>query len=38
MYFQVEYLELSKTKATDLLKSHEGNAVQAMRAYVITSA
>lgn len=34
----VDELELSKTKATDLLKAHEGNAVQAMRAYVTTAA
>ncbi|KAL8777800.1 MAG: hypothetical protein Q9213_007697, partial [Squamulea squamosa] len=27
-------LELSKTKATDLLKAHEGDAVKAMRAFV----
>lgn len=30
----VEQLELSKPKATDLLKSHDGNAVAALRAYV----
>ncbi|KAH7133298.1 hypothetical protein B0J13DRAFT_529212 [Dactylonectria estremocensis] len=30
----VEELELSKPKATELLKSHEGDAVKAMRAYI----
>jgi len=30
----VEQLELSKTKATELLRSHEGDAVKAMTAYV----
>ncbi|GAB1310188.1 Huntingtin-interacting protein K [Madurella fahalii] len=30
----VEELELSKPKATELLKAHDGNAVQAMRAYL----
>ncbi|KAI9791449.1 MAG: hypothetical protein M1833_001526 [Piccolia ochrophora] len=34
----VEELELSKTKATDLLKAHEGDAVEAMKAYVTASA
>ncbi|KAL8730864.1 MAG: hypothetical protein Q9166_003791 [cf. Caloplaca sp. 2 TL-2023] len=30
----IQELELSKTKTTDLLKAHEGDAVKAMRAYV----
>ncbi|KAF7544356.1 hypothetical protein G7Z17_g10021 [Cylindrodendrum hubeiense] len=30
----VEELELPKPKATELLKSHEGDAVKAMRAYI----
>ncbi|KAK3329538.1 hypothetical protein B0H66DRAFT_597115 [Apodospora peruviana] len=30
----VEELELSKTKATELLKAHDGNAVEAMLAFV----
>jgi len=30
----VEELDLNKTKATDLLKRHEGDAVKAMRAFV----
>jgi hypothetical protein len=30
---QVEELELSKAKATDLLKAHDGDAVKAMRAF-----
>ncbi|KAI9879495.1 MAG: hypothetical protein M1830_008371 [Pleopsidium flavum] len=34
----VEELELSKGKATDLLKAHEGDAVRAMRAFVSASA
>jgi hypothetical protein len=35
---QVEELELTKAKATDLLKSHDGDAVKAMRAFVTSSA
>lgn len=31
---QVEELELSKIKATELLKAHDGDAVKAMRAYI----
>ncbi|KAL9110610.1 MAG: hypothetical protein Q9187_008028 [Circinaria calcarea] len=34
----VEELELSKAKATELLKAHEGDAVKAMRAFVTASA
>lgn len=34
---KVEELELSKAKATDLLKAHDGDAVQAMRAFVTAS-
>ncbi|KLU93042.1 hypothetical protein MAPG_11983 [Magnaporthiopsis poae ATCC 64411] len=30
----VDELELSKAKATDLLKQHDGDAVKAMRAYI----
>ncbi|KAL2018395.1 hypothetical protein VTK56DRAFT_873 [Thermocarpiscus australiensis] len=30
----VEELELSKVKATELLKAHDGDAVKAMRAYI----
>ncbi|KAK7423931.1 hypothetical protein QQX98_000803 [Neonectria punicea] len=30
----VDELELPKAKATELLKSHEGDAVKAMRAYI----
>ncbi|KAI4276367.1 MAG: hypothetical protein LQ337_002538 [Flavoplaca oasis] len=30
----VQELELTKTKATDLLKTHDGDAVKAMRAFV----
>lgn len=33
---KVQELELSKTKATDLLKAHEGDAVKAIRAFVTT--
>jgi len=35
---QVEELELSKAKATDLLKAHEGDAVKAMLGFVNASA
>jgi hypothetical protein len=31
---QVEELELSKIKATDLLKAHDGDAGKALRAYI----
>ena len=34
----VEELDLSKVKATELLKSHEGDAVRAMRAFVRATA
>ncbi|CAM1510139.1 Fc.00g004740.m01.CDS01 [Cosmosporella sp. VM-42] len=30
----VDNLDLNKPKATELLKSHEGNAVKAMRAFI----
>ncbi|KAI4160401.1 MAG: hypothetical protein LQ342_005725 [Letrouitia transgressa] len=33
----IDELDLSKTKATDLLKAHEGDAVKAMRAFVTAS-
>jgi len=31
---QVEELEITKAKATELLKKHDGDAVQAMRAFI----
>lgn len=31
---QVEELELSKVKATELLRSHDGDATQAVKAYL----
>jgi len=31
---QVEHLELSKLKATEMLRTHDGDAVKAMTAYV----
>lgn len=31
---QVEELELNKNNATELLKLHDGNVVEAMRAFV----
>ena len=31
---QIEELELSKIKATDLLKAHDGDASKALRAYI----
>lgn len=34
---QVEELELSKPKATELLKQHDGDAVTAMRAHIAVS-
>lgn len=34
MISQVEYLEMTKAKATELLRKHDGNAVEAMGAYV----
>lgn len=38
MRIQVEELELSKVKATELLKAHEGDAVKAMTAFVKATA
>ncbi|KAI1621391.1 hypothetical protein EDD37DRAFT_113821 [Exophiala viscosa] len=32
--FLVEELDLSKTKATDLLRSHDGNAILAVKAFI----
>jgi hypothetical protein len=34
LIIQVDELDLTKPKATDLLKAHDGDAVKAMRAYV----
>ena len=34
---QIEELELSKIKATDLLKAHDGDAEKALRAYITPS-
>ncbi len=31
---QVDELELTKAKATELLKTHDGDAVKALRAYI----
>ena len=31
---QVEELDLTKMKATELLKAHEGDAIKALRAFV----
>lgn len=35
---QVEQLELTKPKATELLKAHDGDAVKAMSAFIGVSA
>ncbi|OAG38916.1 hypothetical protein AYO21_06794 [Fonsecaea monophora] len=35
---QVEELDLSKTKATELLRSHDGNATLAIKAFIIPAA
>lgn len=37
-YEQVEELELTKAKATELLKAHDGDAVKAINAYVAAPA
>jgi hypothetical protein len=34
---QVDELELTKPKATDLLKAHDGNAIKAITAFVTAS-
>ncbi|PBP18184.1 hypothetical protein BUE80_DR010727 [Diplocarpon rosae] len=34
----IDELELTKTKATDLLKAHEGSAERALRAYITPAA
>jgi hypothetical protein len=36
--FQVDELDLTKPKATELLKSHEGDVLKALRAFVNTRA
>jgi hypothetical protein len=33
-YWQVDELDLSKVKATELLKAHEGDATKAIRAFI----
>ena len=33
-FTQVDELDLTKPKATELLKAHDGDAVKAMRAFV----
>ncbi|CAP94519.1 hypothetical protein E8E15_000382 [Penicillium rubens] len=33
----VDHLDLSKTKATDLLKAHDGDVTQAMKAFIAPS-
>ena len=33
-YKQVDELDMNKTKATELLKAHDGDAVKAMRAFI----
>jgi hypothetical protein len=38
IYAQVEELELTKIKATDLLKAHEGDVGKALRAYITPAA
>lgn len=34
MFSQVDELDLSKAKATELLRSHEGDATKAIKAYI----
>jgi hypothetical protein len=34
---QVDQLDLTKPKATELLKSHDGDAVQALKAFIAVS-
>ena len=34
MVFKVEELDLTKSKATELLRSHEGDAVKAIKAFI----
>ena len=36
-HLKVNELEVSKQKATELLRSHDGNAVKAMTAFVMTA-
>jgi hypothetical protein len=38
LFVQVEELELTKPKATELLKAHDGNAEQALRAFIAPAA
>lgn len=37
LFLQVEELDLTKAKATELLKQHDGDAVKAMRAFIAVS-
>lgn len=34
LLLQVEQLDLTKTKATELLKAHDGDATKAIRAFI----
>jgi hypothetical protein len=34
---QAEHLDMSRTKATELLRAHDANAVKAMKAWVSAS-
>ena len=36
--WQVDQLDLTKIKATDLLKAHEGNPGKAIRAFIVPAA
>lgn len=38
MTLQIEELELSKIKATDLLKAHDGDAGKALKTYIAPTA
>ena len=35
---QAEYLDMSRAKATELLRAHDANAVKAMKAWVAATA
>ena len=37
-WLQVDELDLSKVKATELLKAHDGDAMKAVRAFILPPA
>lgn len=38
LYIQVDHLDLTKNKATELLKAHDGDATKAIKAFISVGA